>query len=706
MVKGRPVTLLCLLVSGVLFSGCLVLNGTTPRFVFVQRIKRLEALNKKLHEDIRTLATSAEVGGTNTTTQRYAKHDEGYHYRDFYEEYSGYYPRSRASRCEIIHIAVVAAGYKTCRDVVTLVKSLLFYRHNPIHFHFISDVTARHILGTLFSTWQLPAVRVSFYATEAAIANISWIPNLHYSGVFGLMKLTLTSILPTTLSRVLVLDTDLMFAADAARLWQFFIAIRKRHKLFGVVENQSDWYLGRLWENHKPWPALGRGFNTGVMMLDLQAMRKYRWEKVWLQVATEMLQLYKSTALADQDIINAVIREHPDIHYMLPCAWNVQLSEHSLSEYCYRTAEEFKVIHWNSPKKLDVSNNHGPYFRNLYMTFQGYDGGLLKHELLSCDLVSAQKEEQVLLESDPCSDFKKVKAAQRTHPFFADYTYTSMSTYDVTLIAQMSVDRLHMLEPLSRHWEGPMSITLYASDPETQHVLQHVHNSPTLRSRGNIGIHIVYKSGGFYPVNYLRNVAVENAHTPYIFLSDIDFLPMFGLYPYLSEAIRVIGSEKRALVIPAFETLLYKFNFPSNKTKLVQMLSDSSVYTFRYHVWPKGHAPTNYDYWKTAEAPYKVNWAPDFEPYITVSRNVTKYDERFVGFGWNKVSHIMELAAQGYEFVVLPDAFTVHMPHAPSLDITSFRTRKHYRDCVQVLKREFQDYLADKYGRSKIRHIY
>ena len=97
-------------------------------------IVELEALNKKLRivsavSRGQTLwvwprETSAEVGGTNTTTQRYAKHDEGYHYKDFYEEYSGYNPRSRASRCEIIHIAVVAAGYKTSRAVVTLVKTL------------------------------------------------------------------------------------------------------------------------------------------------------------------------------------------------------------------------------------------------------------------------------------------------------------------------------------------------------------------------------------------------------------------------------------------------------------------------------------------------------------------------------------------------------------------------------------------------------
>ena len=43
----------------------------------------------------------------------------------------------------------------------------------------------------------------------------------------------------------------------------------------------------------------------------------------------------------------------------------------------------------------------------------------------------------------------------------------------------------------------------------------------------------------------------------------------------------------------------------------------------------------------------QVSWEADFEPYVVVHKNVTKYDERFVGFGWNKVSHIMELDAQG-----------------------------------------------------------
>ena len=80
--------------------------------------------------------------------------------------------------------------------------------------------------------------------------------------------------------------------------------------------------------------------------------------------------------------------------------------------------------------------------------------------------------------------------------------------------------------------------------------------------------------------------------------------------------------------------------------------------------------------------------------------DVVKFDKRFVGFGWNKVSHIMELNAQNYEFVVLPNVFTIHMPHAPSLDIARFRASDLYRKCLKILKKEFVDELNEKYHRN------
>ena len=57
---------------------------------------------------------------------------------------------------QVLDIAVVCAGHRTSRQVITLLKSILFYRRNPLHFHFISDPIAVLILNTLFSSWKVP----------------------------------------------------------------------------------------------------------------------------------------------------------------------------------------------------------------------------------------------------------------------------------------------------------------------------------------------------------------------------------------------------------------------------------------------------------------------------------------------------------------------------------------------------------------------
>jgi hypothetical protein len=40
----------------------------------------------------------------------------------------------------------------------------------------------------------------------------------------------------------------------------------------------------------------------------------------------------------------------------------------------------------------------------------------------------------------------------------------------------------------------------------------------------------------FYPINYLRNVALKFAETDNVFLSDIDFVPGTDAYPMLKKA--------------------------------------------------------------------------------------------------------------------------------------------------------------------------
>ncbi|XP_014107450.1 PREDICTED: glycosyltransferase-like protein LARGE2 isoform X2 [Pseudopodoces humilis] len=622
-------------------------------------------------------------------------------------------PKQRTvHKCELLHVAIVCAGHNASRDVVTLVKSILFHRKNPLHFHFITDSVAHQILQTLFQSWMVPSVHVSFYNADDLKPEVSWIPNKHYSGIYGLMKLTLTKALPSNLSKVIVLDTDITFATDIAELWAVFGKFSEK-QVIGLVENQSDWYLGNLWKNHKPWPALGRGFNTGVILLLLDRLRRLGWEQMWRLTAERELMSMLSTSLADQDIFNAVIKQDPSLVYRLPCFWNVQLSDHTRSEQCYTELSDLKVIHWNSPKKLRVKNKHVEFFRNLYLTFLEYDGNLLRRELFGCASLPSPPRDQRALEEldedDPCYDFRQQHLMQhRIHLFFLQYEFLAFpSSTDVTLVAQLSMDRLQMLEAICKHWAGPISLALYMSDAEAQQFLRYAQASEVLSARRNVAYHIVYKEGQFYPINLLRNVALANTQTPYVFLTDIDFLPMYGLYDYLRNSIQQLElpQRKAALIVPAFETLHYRLTFPKSKAELLSMLDMGSLYTFRYHVWPKGHAPTDYAKWRTATVPYRVAWQPDFEPYVVVRRDCPRYDQRFVGFGWNKVSHIMELDAQEYELLVLPNAFMIHMPHAPSFDISKFRLSAGYRGCLQTLREEFHQDLSRRYGAAALKYL-
>ncbi|XP_037021969.2 xylosyl- and glucuronyltransferase LARGE2 isoform X1 [Artibeus jamaicensis] len=617
-------------------------------------------------------------------------------------------------KCELLHVAIVCAGHKSSRDVITLVKSMLFYRKNPLRLHLVTDAVARSILETLFHTWMVPAVRVSFYDADELKPQVSWIPNKHYSGLYGLMKLVLPGVLPPDLARVIVLDTDVTFASDIAELWALFVHFSDEQAI-GLVENQSNWYLGNLWRNHKPWPALGRGFNTGVILLRLDRLRQAGWEQIWKLMATQELLALPATSLADQDIFNAVIKGHPGLVQPLPCIWNVQLSDHTLAERCYLEAADIKVIHWNSPKKLRVKNKHVEFFRTLHLTFLEYDGNLLRRELFGCPSPLPPQAEQLqqalaqLSEEDACLAFRQQQLTMhRVHITFLPHEPPPPGPYDVTLVAQLSLDRLQVLEALCRHWPGPMSLGLYLTDAEAQQFLRFVEASAVLSARKDVAYHVVYREGPLYPINQIRNVALAQALTPYVFLSDIDFLPAHSLYDYLRASIKQLqlgSGRKAALVVPAFETLHYHFSFPSSKAELLALLDAGSLYTFRYHEWPRGHAPTDYARWREAQAPYRVQWAADYEPYVVVPRDCPRYDPRFVGFGWNKVAHIVELDAQEYELLVLPEAFAIHLPHTPSLDISRFRSSTTYRDCLQALKEEFHQDLSRRYGAAALKYL-
>ena len=83
------------------------------------------------------------------------------------------------------------------------------------------------------------------------------------------------------------------------------------------------------------------------------------------------------------------------------------------------------------------------------------------------------------------------------------------------------------------------------------------------------------------------------------------------------------------------------------------------------------------------------------EPYYFLRRRngTPLYDERFVGYGYNKMQHMRHLTYVGYEFFVLTNAFAVDMPHKHAS-----RTQS-----LAAMKRVYKSFLYDASWSGRIR---
>ena len=344
----------------------------------------------------------------------------------------------------------------------------------------------------------------------------------------------------------------------------------------------------------------------------------------------------------------------------------------------------------------------------LKQLLQEYDGNLLRERHIGC--VTGPEFDQNALDyhaktsvyAPPCTDFKREgKQERRTHPFYLDYIHSSTDPNDVTLSLHVTLDRLvTMLEPTCMHWEGPISIAVSVNDSEVSSLLDLISSSPIISLRHNIGYHIVYKEGIYYPNNPLRAVALENVRTPYVFLNDMDFLPSFGLYSYLKDMVQKFDLSHTVLVVPAFETLKdpKTFPFPRDKSSLLAMTARNEVFQFHHDMHIRGHAPTDYPMWEKATEPYEIQWQPNYEPYLVASVNITTFDTRFVGRDFNKVSHVEELYYQHYRFYVVPDGFLLHLPHALSNDAVKEKANERHGKCFTRRRDEWRADKALEYG--------
>ena len=559
----------------------------------------------------------------------------------------------RAANCEIIDVAIIVGGQSSCTHAVLLIKSILLFRRNPIRFHFFVDDAAQYILSTLMSTWHLYGVEYNFYKIPKRPGIQDDI--IHY----------LVEALPTSVEKVITLECTVLLSADVFHLWKVFRDMENRGSAFGLV--RPVW-LGGVYE-----------FSSSVVLVHLNSVRV----KKWAEASFNMSKLY---------------RQDKALFYILSRGWSPDSHNTSSNPPCY--------------KKQRVCVHSSVVPSDLKTIVEEYDGNILRQKWIDCqtgptfDQNAIDYHAKTSVYAPPCTDFKREgNQERRTHPFYAGQLYSSSSSpsNDVTLLLHVTLDRLvTMLEPMCKHWEGPMSIAVFSNDSEVSLLLNLIQSSPTISSRYNIAYHIVYKEGAqmYYPINPLRVIALENAQTQHIFLNDMDFLPSYGLHSYLNEVVQDFDLSHTVLVVPAFETYEdpKQFTFPKDKSQLSRMVSENRVFQFHREVYIRGHAPTDYNKWLKTKDTYEIQWQPQYEPYLVARNNITPLDGRFVGRHFNKVSHTEELYYQRYKFYVVADGFILHLPHALSSDAKRQNENRRHRKCYDIRRNEWRGDMVAKYG--------
>ncbi|XP_074640118.1 beta-1,4-glucuronyltransferase 1-like [Tubulanus polymorphus] len=325
---------------------------------------------------------------------------------------------------------------------------------------------------------------------------------------------------------------------------------------------------------------------------------------------------------------------------------------------------------------------------------------------------------------------------------------------DVTLVIHCSINRMYHLADIAKLWKGPISVVVFTPGQDAivamEHIIRLDYCEGSLMQR--IVFHFVapltlpardlkmYSNlddrsicrlafremkmtkdiesygirGVKYPNNLLRNVGIRHSQTEYILVADADLAPKRTLREeFLEFANRndLFSANKMrervVYVIPVFETINEE-SIPYDRRELFQGLNDGFIRQFYIEPCPKCQGIMDYDKWivqyknlkhsAPLDIAYFKNWSHPWEPFFIAHRNIPLYDERFMQYGYNRVSQICEMFIAEYHFAVLNHAFIIHMGHKLKHGFHESKQEEMFKN--RQLLHQFKIELKTKYPQS------
>ena len=308
-----------------------------------------------------------------------------------------------------------------------------------------------------------------------------------------------------------------------------------------------------------------------------------------------------------------------------------------------------------------------------------------------------------------------------------------------------TLDRLQLLLETCQRWTSQIITGFHVTASELENSWSRISEEYTdqcshLKLIPYVAISHVERTQ-IYPINKLRNIGLDHVMTSHVLLIDADFIPSTGLDMGVKKAIDAVKEEARyALVVPAYERLVeespscedlegcseFMPRSMASLTKCVNeercIVNEERCIVFHSDYFPEGHETTNSEQWLHDMNGSKVRSIPcvadRYEPYVVIPWCPTMedtdavegedswkpkspyYDERFYGYGLNKIQqlHHLQIPALG---------FLTHHPRQLSRTEAKWIREPTNEEGLKwkmiLIFRQFQEELGREYRNTKVR---
>uniref|UniRef100_H3CYS5 Xyloside xylosyltransferase 1 n=1 Tax=Tetraodon nigroviridis TaxID=99883 RepID=H3CYS5_TETNG len=233
--------------------------------------------------------------------------------------------------------------------MLSLVKYGRFLEGEVLVLHFVCDQASKELGEEMLQEFLIDATfkyQVLFHDVSALTQKLFPIvesmqkhfssgSGAYYSDAIFFLSVAMHRIMPDSLTRIVQLDLDLKYRENIREFQEF-------HRfppgaVMGIAREMQPVYRHTFWQYRKenpqtkvgePHPDGLPGFNSGVMLLDLAAMRASSLYNQLLEpehLAQLAAQYRFRGHLGDQDFFTMIGMEHPELFYPLACGWNRQL---------------------------------------------------------------------------------------------------------------------------------------------------------------------------------------------------------------------------------------------------------------------------------------------------------------------------------------------------------------------------------------------